>query len=286
MQDFVMEAYPDHIKARLEARERFATRPPGAGALEYVLASARLWRPGHRLTVAFYGGRPALHSRIAETAREWTRHGHLDMDFGEAGPAGPFRTWSPADRSFAADVRISFDEPGYWSLVGRDSADRAIVEPGESSMNFDGFAEQLPPDWAATVLHEFGHALGFHHEHQHPLGGCDASFRWDDDAGYRPTRDELGQYIPDAAGRRPGLYTLLGGPPNEWSRATVDHNLRQLRPSHAFQSGPFDLQSIMKYSFPAWMLHDGEQSPCFSRWNAVLSEADRQGMARAYPRSP
>ena len=150
-------------------------------------------------------------------------------------------------------------------------------------MNFGGFAQHLPVDWAATVLHEFGHALGFHHEHQHPAGGCDLDFRWEDDLGYKPTKDAYGQYIEDQLGRRPGIYTVLGGPPNNWPKAKVDFNLRQLTNSHAYTVGPFDSRSIMKYYFGAWMFRLGEASHCFSLRNTTLSEQDRIGIANAYP---
>jgi hypothetical protein len=79
-------------------------------------------------------------------------------------------------------------------------------------MNFGGFAVSLPQDWAATVLHEFGHALGLQHEHQHPVGGCDLDFRWEDDPGYTPTFDGFGQFITDSNGKPPSVYTVLGGP--------------------------------------------------------------------------
>ena len=34
-----------------------------------------------------------------------------------------FREWSPSDNLYTAEIRISFDQPGYWSTVGRDSVD-------------------------------------------------------------------------------------------------------------------------------------------------------------------
>src|SRR5690349_10941147 len=105
-------------------------------------------------------------------------------------------------------------------------------------MNFEGFDVQLPQDWRGVVLHEFGHALGLEHEHQHPVQPCD--FRWEDDPGYTPTTDRFGQFTPDEAGRKPGIYTLLGGPPNRWSREMVDFNLRKLPDSSAFRTSAFD----------------------------------------------
>jgi hypothetical protein len=87
--------------------------------------------------------------------------------------------WSTSDQNYAADIRIGFinqgDYAGNWSAVGTDSRDSTVEggAPNQGSMNFGGFDQQLPVDWAGTVLHEFGHALGFEHEHQSPSGGCD-----------------------------------------------------------------------------------------------------------------
>src|SRR5206468_3968540 len=113
-------------------------------------------------------------------------------------------------------------------------------------------------------------------------------FRWDDDPGYQPTTDQYGQFTADPDGRRPGIYTVLGGPPNNWPPSEVDFNLKQLQAndSHAFEVSRFDRASIMKYYFPDWMFESGGQSPCFSQGeNLTLSTLDIQGIKRAYPRA-
>src|SRR5262249_10077151 len=155
------------------------------------------------------------------------------------------------------------------------SVDPKLRGPHEESMNFGGFDRGKRPDWRAIVLHEFGHALGFKHEHQHPTEGCNSDFRWEDDPDYQPTTDIRGQYIQNKNGRRPGIYTWAAGPPNYWPKRMVDHNMRQLPQSHMYKTTAFDAQSIMKYSFPVWMFARGENSPCFSAGtNKELSKMD------------
>lgn len=285
---YILEGYPVDLAVRLEIRDRqFERHAQDAGIpeVEAVVTIGKLWRHSP-ITVAFRGGDKQLQGKIADAATEWTKHGSFKFDFGHDEARDTYRQWSLQDDDFAADIRISFDDRGYYSLVGTDSRDPAIVRPQEASMNFDGFNVTLPADWQGTVLHEFGHALGLQHEHQHPEQPCD--FRFDDDSGYRPTRDQFGQFIPDSRDRRPGLYTSLAGPPNNWSRAVVDHNLKQLPNSRAlFQTEPFDAMSIMKYHFPSWMFKAGAQSTCASdNENAALSEGDRKSIARAYPAAP
>ncbi|HXB57591.1 MAG TPA: hypothetical protein VN461_22705 [Vicinamibacteria bacterium] len=284
----VLEGYPDRIQARLEAKTRFlAASPPATSqpTFEFVFRQLGRWKQGQTLRVAFRGGDTALRKDIADATADWTSHGNVKLDFGWDTGVGRHREWSPSDADYTADIRVSFDQEGYWSLVGPDSIDRSMAKPGEASLNLQGFDSGRPADWRAVALHEFGHALGFEHEHQHPTQGCDSDFRYQDDTGYVPTTDSFGQYIPDSQGRRPGIYTVLGGPPNNWPSAQVDHNLRQLNnDSHAFTFGPFDPSSIMKYAFDSWMCQQGTSSLCCSGGeNTVLSPQDMAGIAQAYP---
>jgi hypothetical protein len=283
----ILDPLPDAMQAAVENHHRMlANTQEDPELLQSVVETLLRWDAGDVITVAFLGGTADLHRKIAEAASEWAKHANVQFDFGER--AGAFRKWSSSDRQYTADIRIAFDaefQPGNWSAIGRNSVEPSIAGPGEPSMNFGGFDRRLPEQYAATVMHEFGHALGFQHEHAHPMGGCDNEFRWNDDPGYRRTVGTNGQLVPDAAGRRPGIYTVLAGPPNRWSKSKVDHNLKQLRSSNAFQLGAFDRQSIMKYSFPEWMFTRGTASVCFTPRNVTLSAGDVEGARRAYPQS-
>lgn len=292
--DFILEGYPEPIarsrsnfdadlKAAATGAARFSDVP------QYVIVEAsRRWSTERVISVAFNGGSDAVLAQIADVAQDWVRLSGAGLRFQFKDRQGRFLRWAATDVLHAADIRIAFktgrDDGGYWSLVGRESINATLVGggPGQASMNLAGMDARLPTDWQTVVRHEFGHALGFQHEHQSPAGGCD--FRFDDDPGYVP---ELinGRYQPNLNGKRPGLYTALSGLPNAWKVPEVDHNLRRLQNSRAYSIGPFDKQSIMKYRFEAAMFLSGHNSPCFTDEgdNNSLSSQDIVGVRSAYP---
>ena len=283
-----LEAYPSEIEARLHQRLQTLNATAASSlnmASADIVSLTRRWQTGQTITIAFRGGNKILHKQIADTVTEWTRYANLNFDFGQDSASGEYRQWTTADTTFAADIRVSFDEKGYYSLVGTDSKDPQITSPGEESLNLGRFAISLPADWKTTALHEFGHAIGFEHEHQNINITCD--FRFNDDLGYVPTRNSLGQFVNDPTGKRPGLYTVLAGPFNNWSPEKVDFNLRPLPVNNAFEAGPFDRHSIMIYSFNKSMFSSGNQSPCYvDPPNLVISDQDKVGAAKVYPRAP
>ena len=288
-----VEGYPlDIIKAKAASR---TTTPSAAltDSLQSVISISRTWTPttyqaGSTITVAFLGGSNELRSKIANAIQPWLDAANIQLDFGPEAAVGRFREWTTSDTGYVAAIRIAFvggQAGGYWSMVGKDSVNPSLRKPNQASMNFEGFTEQLPDDWQATVLHEFGHALGFEHEHQSPVAPCETEFRWNDDPGYVPTRDRYQQFIPDSQNRKPGIYTVLEGPPNSWSEDQVTFNLRQLPQSADYLTTAFDDKSIMKYQFPEWMFVQGKQSHCYSDENLLLSPVDIATAGQIYPRS-
>ncbi|MEK6702329.1 MAG: hypothetical protein AABZ53_08705 [Planctomycetota bacterium] len=286
VQPRIMEGLPYEYQARLESRDRELSRLPATidGQPAFlVLNTLKRWPNNTTVRVAFLGGSDDLRRQITTIAKGWLATGaNIKLDFGEDGQ-GHFRSWTVTDTKLVADVRVSFNQRGYWSLVGTDSNNSAVISPNMASMNLQSFDTALPADWAGVVRHEFGHALGFEHEHQSSAGSCEDVFRWADDQGYQLTRDQFGQAMEDAEHRRPGIYTVLGNAPNYWPRDMVDHNLRRLPNSSAYDTGTFDPKSIMKYWFPSWMFKDPNNN-CFTpAANDDFSKQDLARMIAIYP---
>ena len=291
----IQEGYSEtFIKALQQQDEAIRSASPNMNfaQVQSIRSVLRTWPNKRVIKVAFKGGNAELGKQISLAVKPWTDAANITFDFGLDPTTANYREWTTSDTDYRADVRISFDsspEPGYWSAVGRDSIKPSLRPPNIASMNFQGFTEELADDWQATVLHEFGHALGFEHEHQSPNSPCEPEYRWSDDPGYIPTQNMYHEFVADNQGRKPGIYTVLGGAPNRWSKEQIDFNLKQFAPSTDWYLTPFDPSSIMKYAFPDWMYRDVEvstKSGCYGPPSLVLSAEDQKGAATAYPRDP
>lgn len=122
--------------------------PPIDRRARAVFFFRKKWPNGKTLRVRFMGGSNSDRDMVAQIARKWLQHAHLDFQFGVTGES---------------DLRIGFEQDGRsWSYLGIDNVD---IPQHASTMNFGWQLEE------GTILHEFGHALGLGHEHQNPQGG-------------------------------------------------------------------------------------------------------------------
>ncbi len=213
---------------------------PGMGVasspLHLALVTGKKWKNGRTLHVRFLEGKPEIQAQVKKYALQWCEHANLKLEF---------------DNSPDAEIRIAFQRNGSWSYIGTDAL---VIAKDQPTMNYGWFdSGTTESEYSRTVIHEFGHALGCIHEHQHP----DAGIPWDKEAVYR----------------------YYQGPPNSWSRSMVDTNLFQRYGASQTQFSTFDQKSIMLYPVDnSLTIGDYEVG-----WNQKLSDTDREFIGVCYP---
>ena len=153
------------------------------------------------------------------------------------------------------DVFIDFDSAnGNWSYVGTQCKD----PPQKKTMNLASFK-------FSVIMHEFGHVLGLHHEHQRP----NMPIQWNYNILYTW-----------------GLITM------GWDKEKIDTqivkplNSDEINDISIFKKGTveqilmeYDPNSIMLYSFPAYLTVNGIGTP----QNKILSMKDVAYLNALYP---
>ena len=114
----LLESLPDGVTASLEVRDAWRRQMAASSAgLEFLVSDVLRWVPGSTVRVAFLDGDDELHADVAEAIRQITDSCNLMLDFGVDG-SGRHRRWTEQDVEHQAEIRVSFDLGGYWSLVG------------------------------------------------------------------------------------------------------------------------------------------------------------------------
>ena len=204
-----------------------------------ALLLTRKWQSNDTITVGFLEGSDALKARVKAVALEWTKPGRAKLNL----------NFVPGT---SADVRIAFKQgAGSWSYIGTDCRH---IPAGQPTMNYGWLSDASPDDEIRrVVLHEFGHALGLIHEHQSP----NHPIHWN----------------------KPAVYADLSGPPNNWSKETIDSNMFKPYKLKEVVATPVDAKSIMMYPIPKSWTTDGFSAGL----NSQLSPYDEALIANQYP---
>ena len=220
----------------------FAT-PDVPGKTRAAMAKAHMWQRGATITVSFLEGSLALRRRVQSIAEEW-----MLLNGGPANLRFSFID-EPVTRT---DIRISFRYAGNWSAIGTTC--KSETDPLKPTMNF-GTIRETTPDAVArrVVLHEFGHAIGLVHEHQHPMAGI----KWN----------------------RQQVFNDVSGPPNNWNLQKIERNIfRPYSQDETNHTIHVDNLSIMVYPIPAKWTTDGYST----KLNSELSEEDKAFVRQQY----
>ncbi|EJN30294.1 Astacin (Peptidase family M12A) [Pseudomonas sp. GM78] len=194
------------------------------------------WPEAIRLKIGFLESDPELEDLFKSAVAQWTPHINLSIEY--------------VINLTQADIRVAFGacRDGHWSRVGTDALTVPIEKP---TMQIDFKEEHSDEIWIAIILHEFGHALGLQHEHQHP----DANIDWHTPKVYKICKERHG-----------------------WSEDTTRSNIFR-KHKNIKALGPYDQTSIMHYGFGKAFIWKGTAIPR----PLTLSEKDKELISSIYP---
>lgn len=223
-------------EAAINANPDNAFQPaPGGASISAIAKHTKFW-PRHRwLTISFVDNPPAsLQDAIEQLIWQWDPH--VSLIFGLSKDAD-------------ADIRISTNTQLNGSCIGTDAL---TVEAGQPTMWIG--LKPADPDFKVTVLHEFGHALGLEHEHQHPR----ANIPWNKPKVYKTYASQYG-----------------------WDKETVDEQIFTPKVADSLRNAPYDKTSIMHYPIPKEFTDGVWEVGTYSE----LSEQDIKSIKEFYPKT-
>ncbi len=200
-----------------------------------VATHSKFWASHRTLKIAFINPPSHAHrNAVINAIKQWQHSINLTLEFVD---------------DATGDIRITMEAPANYSAIGTDAT---LRQPHQNTMNVG--TDLMHPQFEATVMHEFGHALGMEHEHQHPH----ADIPWD----------------------KPKVYDVYLHNFN-WSKEQVDHNFFSTLDAINTRTTPYDKLSIMHYKIPNefttgdWSVEN----------NSTISQKDRRLMRKVYPRN-
>jgi serralysin len=202
---------------------------------EMALQRGKSWKKGKKISVSFVGGSERVREGVRHYARIWEQHADISFDFLDAG---------------IGKIRIGFDrEKGSKSYVGVDALH---IPLDRTTMNYSWLEDNSSDEiFSSVVLHEFGHALGCIHEHQHP----GSQIPWD---------------VPVVV----DYYARVAG----WTEAEVKAYVFDTYAQDMVNGSTYDRDSIMHYAVP----EEHTVGDYNVGWNTVLSDGDKSFIAIIY----
>jgi len=254
------QALPERVRSELKIRQQIRlhqrrgesitpTMPDKRGpetqskyeTLEGIVQALALWDQGARLSACFMNGNAQAEKEVMAVFEEVISLTNLRIQK------------SNCKRD---SIRISFRHAGYSSYIGRDLL---LIDVGTPTMVLENLDLALPlsPLNKGRVVHEFMHALGVMHEHQHPDAGCENEILW--------------SVIQEQW---------------KWTDKQMETNFRQIVRTDAIHTTPYDKDSLMHYQLDARFLRSGERSSCHSSaLRTAMSEGDRKLLEETYPQA-
>jgi len=219
----------------------------GRPVQQAILKNA-IWPTGKKIVVEFLDehNNTDAHDMVKRYSSQWTECANIAFVFVPPGR-------KPSDIGFSkSDIRIKFNNDGYHVVGGGLGKLVENIAQNRYTMSLDNLFNEPMDEQRRVCLHEFGHALGFQHEHLNPDGGI----KWKQ---------------PDAM----DYWKKRTG----WSEGSIRHNVFRKLSEADHILGDFDSASIMIYSFPGSITENTNGAERTTR----LSDGDTKWISTIYP---